>query len=282
MMKGMDELEYMLAKEGKMPQEDTRAKLLRIIKDIAAGIYSDEIIELTRQEHDPVIREVAEAVGMMMVRIEARELAMEQLHDKIREDALRTVTAIARALAARDAYTEGHGDRVGAYAARVARRMGLGDEEAERLRIAGVLHDIGKIAFSDRLFGNDDIHLDAQMLHEIRQHPGWGHKILGDLEHLGPVRDYILWHHERLDGSGYPDGLTEEGIPLPVRILSAVDCFDAMTTDRSYQTARSSQEALGIMRSLVGTALDGAVVEALASEVADSGLESSTGTDLRT
>ncbi len=263
-----------------MPQETDRDRLIAVIKDIAAGTYSDDIIELTREGVDPLVREVAEAVGMMMVRIEARELAMEQLHEKIRENALHTVTAIARTLAARDAYTEGHGDRVGAYAARVALRMGLGDEEAERLRIAGVLHDIGKIAFSDRLFGNDDIHLDQQMLAEIRQHPRWGHNILAELDHLGPIRDYILWHHERLDGRGYPEGLAEEGIPLPVRILSAVDCFDAMTTERSYQKARSLEEALGVMRGLVGSALDGVVVEALAVEVSEGGLEKSTGSVL--
>lgn len=258
-----------------MAQETPRDRLIRIIKDIAAGRYSDEIMELTQEGYPPEIREVAEAVGMMMVRIEARELGMEQLHEKIRDDALRTVTAIARALAARDAYTEGHGDRVGAYAARLARRLGLGDAEAERLHVAGVLHDIGKISFSDRLFGNDDIHLDAALLAEIRHHPRAGHAILADLDFLGPVRDYILHHHERLDGGGYPSGLREERIPLPVRILSVADCFDAMTTDRSYQQARSPETALAIMRGLAGTALDTAVVEALEREIAEAGLERS-------
>jgi len=254
--------------------EEPRARIVRIIKEIAAGNYSDEIMELTREEYPPEIREVAEAVGLMMVRIEAREFGMEQLHEKIREDALKTVTAIARALAARDAYTEGHGDRVGAYAARLARRLGLDAEEAERLRVAGVLHDIGKIGFSDRLFHNDDTRLDEEMLDEIRHHPQWGHAILADLDFLGPVRDYILCHHERLDGAGYPAGLAGGRIPLAVRILSVADCFDAMTTDRSYQKARSPETALALMREMAGSALDGEVVEALALEIAQGGLES--------
>ncbi|MEF2229680.1 MAG: HD domain-containing phosphohydrolase, partial [Pseudodesulfovibrio sp.] len=213
-------------------------ELLRIIKDVAAGNYSDEIMELTGQGYPPEIRELAEAVGLMMVKIEAREFHLEQLYDRIKADTLNTVTAVAGALGARDAYTEGHGERVGVYAERLALRLRLDPDEVERIRIAGTLHDIGKIGFSDTIFSNEDTRINEGMLLEIRSHPQWGHDILRNLEFLGPALDYVYAHHERLDGRGYPRGLEGEEIPLGARILSVADCFDAMTTNRPYQQGK--------------------------------------------
>ncbi|QJB55608.1 HD-GYP domain-containing protein [Pseudodesulfovibrio sp. zrk46] len=248
-------------------------RLLRAIKEVAAGNYSEDIFDMTGPEYPDEVRELAEAVGLMMVKIEAREYHLEQLNEAIKANSLNTVTAIADALGARDDYTEGHGERVGAYAERLARRINLPDDEVERIRVAGVLHDIGKIGFSDRIFSNEDTRINEDMLLEIRSHPQWGYDILKNLEFLGPAVEYMYCHHERLDGKGYPRGLTEDEIPTGARILAVVDCFDAMTTNRPYQQGKTPQEALAILGTLAGTALDADLVDAFIEEIDSGGME---------
>ncbi|MUM78566.1 HD domain-containing protein [Pseudodesulfovibrio sp. F-1] len=247
-------------------------RLVAAIKSVAAGNYSNDIMELTGPDYPPEVRELAEAVGLMMVRIEAREFHLEQLMATIRTNSLGAVTAVVNALGARDAYTEGHGERVAVYAERLARRLGLDEEEVERVRVAGMLHDIGKIGFSDLVFSNEDTGMNEEMLLEIRSHPQWGYDILKNLDFLGPALDYVHAHHERMDGRGYPRGLCADEIPLGARVLAVADCFDAMTTDRPYQRGRTPQAALAILGSLAGEALDPAVVEAFIVEIEDNGM----------
>lgn len=247
-------------------------RLIEAIRKVAAGHYSDEILELTGPGYSPEIQEIAEAVGMMMVKIEAREFHLEQLNEKIKANTLSTVTAVAEALGARDRYTEGHGERVAVYAERLARRLGLSDTEVEDIRVAGLLHDIGKIGFSDKIFSNEDTRINEEMLLEIRSHPQWGYDIIKHLEFLGPSLEYIYDHHERLDGQGYPRGLREEEIPLGARILAVVDCFDAMTTDRPYQKGKTPQEAIAILGTLTGSALDPDIVDAFMDEIENNGM----------
>nr|WP_155935436.1 HD-GYP domain-containing protein [Pseudodesulfovibrio alkaliphilus] len=246
--------------------------MVAAIKSVAAGNYSNDIMELTGPDYPPEVRELAEAVGLMMVRIEAREFHLEQLMATIRTNSLGAVTAVVNALGARDAYTEGHGERVAVYAERLARRLGLDEEEVERVRVAGMLHDIGKIGFSDLVFSNEDTGMNEEMLLEIRSHPQWGYDILKNLDFLGPALDYVHAHHERMDGRGYPRGLCADEIPLGARVLAVADCFDAMTTDRPYQRGRTPQAALAILGSLAGEALDPAVVEAFIVEIEDNGM----------
>lgn len=250
-----------------------KEQLLRIIKDVANGNYSNEIIELTGPEYPPEVQELAEAVGMMMVKIEAREYHLEQLYEAMKLNSLSTVTAVANALGARDAYSEGHGERVGLYAERLARRVGLDEDEVERIRIAGILHDIGKIGFSDVCFSNEDTRINEQMLLEIRSHPQWGYDILRGLDFLGPSLEYVYAHHERMDGQGYPRGLTADQIPLGARIIAVADCFDAMTTNRPYQKGKTPQEAFEILGHLAGSSLDEDMVDAFIDEIQSGGME---------
>lgn len=247
--------------------------LLRAIKDVAAGNYSQDIMDLTGPEYPDDVRELAEAVSLMMIRIEAREMHLEQLNETIKLNTLNTVTAVADALGARDAYTEGHGERVGAYAERLARRLRLEDQEVEFVRMAGILHDIGKIGFSDQVFSSDGTAFNEDLLLEIRSHPQWGYDILRNLDFLGPVLEYVYCHHERMDGRGYPRGLTGEEIPLGGRILAVADCFDAMTTNRPYQRGRTPQVALGLLGELAGDALDPDIVDAFIDEIESGGME---------
>lgn len=248
-----------------------REELLRVIRRVAAGEYTHEIMELTGPEYDPDIRELAEAVSVMMARIEAREARLEQLLEKIRRDTVNTVTAVVRALGARDAYSGGHGERVGRYARRLAQRVGLDNGEVERIRIAGTLHDIGKIGFSDELFSREDTALSKSMRAEIRRHPEWGRDILGRLDFLGPALEYVYAHHEHVDGTGYPRGLSGDDIPLGARIIAVADCFDALTTDRPYHAGVSVEEGFEALREMAGTLLDPDLVEAFVEEVGENG-----------
>lgn len=248
-------------------------ELLAIIKRIAAGEYSGEIMQLTRPEYPQEIREMAEAVGMMMVGIEAREYNLELLLEKLKDNALKTVLGMANALSTRDVYTKGHAERVSRYAERLARRRGLTEDEVEYVRIGGMLHDIGKIGFSDRLLANQDTKPDPDMLEEIRTHPIWGMQILQELDFLGPVLEFVHGHHERMDGKGYPRGIPAGELSEGVRILAVADCFDAITTNRTYQQGQSAEEAFVILRKLAGDHLDPELVEVFIDEIAQYGLD---------
>ena len=254
-----------------MPDNEHK-RLIKIINDIASGDYSNDIMELTTDDTSDEIRDIAEAVGMMMVKIEAREYHLEQLTEELKNNSIQTVTAIATALGARDEYTEGHGDRVAAYSVRTGTRLKLSEKEIEKLRIAGLLHDIGKIGFSDTLFSHADSKPTERMMEEIKSHPEWGCNILNGLDFLGDVRDYIYAHHERLDGSGYPRGLKEAQIPYGAKILAVADSFDAMTTNRPYQKGMAVEKSFSILRNLSGSALDGEIVEVFIQDVMELGL----------
>ena len=249
-----------------------RRRLIQIIKDVAAGNYSSEILELTGPQYPAEVQELAEAVGLMMIRIQAREEHLELLTERIKNNSVKTVTSIAHALAARDEYTEGHGERVGLYAMRLARRLELPEAEVERLGIAGTLHDIGKIGFSDRIFSDEDTRDNDELMGEIRNHPRWGYDILKDLDFLGVIPEYVLTHHEHMDGSGYPRGLRGESIPLGGRILAVADHFDAMTTNRPYREKKSPEEALKIMAQLAGQRLDPVLVSWFTEDVRQLGV----------
>jgi len=238
-------------------------RLLEIIEEIAAGRYSNDIMELTREDHPEPVRAIAEAMALMMVKVEAREYRLElmvkeleELNEKIRQSTINAVSAMARALGARDAYTEGHTERVAHLAVQIARRLGMPEEEVEYVRLGGVLHDIGKIGFSDRLFSPHEAKNPPDVVKEIISHPSTGVEILQALDFLGPAISYVHCHHERPDGKGYPRELTDKEIPLGAKILAVADAFDALTTDRPYQKGRPPDVALGILKKHAGTKWD--------------------------
>jgi HD-GYP domain-containing protein (c-di-GMP phosphodiesterase class II) len=248
-------------------------ELLACIQDISGGNYSNDIMYLTTEEYDPYVRELAESVGLMMVRIEAREFALEQANEELKSNVVATIKAVARGLSLRDPYTRGHAERVGLYCERLARRMDLAEDEIWTVHVAGTLHDIGKIGFSDRLIQNVDTKVDERMLAEIKQHPEWGYKMLRSLEFLGPALEYVRTHHERLDGTGYPNGLAGDEIRTGSRILSIADVFDAVTTTRTYQQAMDLEKAFAILRKLAGPSLDPELVEIFIADIKEHGLE---------
>jgi HD-GYP domain-containing protein (c-di-GMP phosphodiesterase class II) len=176
------------------------------------------------------------------------------------------------ALGCKDRYTQAHARRVSIYAMRLARRMGLPPHEIERIGIGGMLHDFGKIGLSRRILNNTTRHLCRPMLQEVRQHPEMGVALLKNVDFLQPVLDYIHYHHERVDGSGYPCGLKAAQIPLGAKIISVADCFDAITTDRPYQKRKNCREALMILRRMAGTSLCPELVEHFVAEIETTGM----------
>jgi putative nucleotidyltransferase with HDIG domain len=164
------------------------------------------------------------------------------------------------AIEARDPYTRGHSSRVTELAEAVARRLGWSEERIESLRLGGPLHDIGKLAVSHEVLHKEG-RLDAAELAEIRQHPKAGAKLLLRVAALRAAIPYVLYHHERWDGTGYPSGKAGEEIPLEARVLAVADAFDAMTSDRPYRRALSRAQALAEVERCAGSQFDPAIAQ---------------------
>jgi HD-GYP domain-containing protein (c-di-GMP phosphodiesterase class II) len=184
----------------------------------------------------------------------------------------RKLMVIAGALKLRDRYTDSHGRRVAVYAKRLAGRLGLPEAEASKIAMGGLLHDVGKIGMSDRIFSNQNAELSYDMLREVQRHPIIGVMILKDMDFLAPLLDLILFHHERIDGSGYPFGLRGNEVPLGAQIISIADCFDAITTDRPYQKHKGCQEAFKILREAAEKAFAARLIEAFIAEIGQNGM----------
>ena len=163
------------------------------------------------------------------------------------ESAESVILSLALTVEARDPYTDGHCERLSTYALSLGTALGLGDDDLEALRRGGYLHDVGKIGVPDDVLLKNG-RLNAEEYELIKTHAVIGERLLGDLRSLAPVRPIVRHHHERLDGSGYPDGLGGDEIPLLAHIVSIVDAFDAMTTVRPYRLALTPQQACAELR----------------------------------
>jgi diguanylate cyclase (GGDEF)-like protein len=180
----------------------------------------------------------------------------------------RAAASLAKAVDARDTYTGSHSERVSELAARVATRLGLDAEQVELTRLAGSLHDLGKLAIPEELLRKPGTLTDSERL-VLERHPQIGFRMLDSLG-VDPVAHLVLHHHERWDGAGYPDGLRGEQIPLGARIIFVTDAYDAMTSDRIYRPKRSSQAALAELERCAGTQFDPGIVAAFAEELGQS------------
>lgn len=174
---------------------------------------------------------------------------------------LATVLSLAEALDQRDSYTARHSQTVGLLCETMARELGLDEGRVQRVHMAGILHDIGKIGVPDSILRKPGKLTDAEM-DQMRRHPELGARILASDE-LDDVRGWILAHHERPDGTGYPKGLTSKDIPLEASILAVGDAYEAMTSDRVYRQAIGERAARNELRKLAGSQFDSRVVDAL-------------------
>lgn len=169
------------------------------------------------------------------------------------------VRAIINAIDAKDPYTCGHSDRVASYAKRIAVRLGLSDEECEKVYMAGVLHDVGKIGVPDSILGKPGKLTDDEYA-IVKKHPEIGYAILKHLKQLDYVLPGVLHHHEAVNGSGYPHGLAGEAIPLHGRILAVADAYDAMTSNRPYRSGMPSEKAEAILKAEAGKTWDSDII----------------------
>ena len=177
----------------------------------------------------------------------------------------RAAASLAKAVDLRDTYTGSHSARVAELAARVASRLGLDQEQVELARLAGSLHDLGKLAIPEEILRKPGPLTGPERL-VLERHPQIGYRMLDSLG-IEPVAEWILHHHERWDGTGYPDRLPGSEIPLGARIIFVVDAYDAMTSDRVYRGRLSQVEALAELERCAGTQFDPGVVAALAEEL---------------
>jgi hypothetical protein len=178
----------------------------------------------------------------LMAEIERRTDENRQLFDDMRSTYNDTVKAFATAIDCKDKYTEGHSVRVGKFTEIIAAEIGWGADETEGAAVAGYLHDVGKLTVERKII-NAPYRINAKESAELNKHPGVGFEILQPIHH--PFADVPLaakYHHERLDGRGYPDGLFDREIPYIAKIVSLADSFDAMTTDRPYKARRPARD----------------------------------------
>jgi putative nucleotidyltransferase with HDIG domain len=174
---------------------------------------------------------------------------------------LDTVTSLAYAIDAKDQYTQGHSQKVSAYAALLAEALGMSDPEVEEVRLGAVLHDVGKVGIAESIL-NKSGPLNPEEWETMKSHVSFGGKLLEPLVPMGRIRQMVLHHHEFFDGSGYPAALSGESIPLGARIITIADSYDTITSDRSYKKGRTADEALSELERCANTQFDPQLVAA--------------------
>jgi diguanylate cyclase (GGDEF)-like protein/putative nucleotidyltransferase with HDIG domain len=206
----------------------------------------------------PIVYWIYRSYQTYLSRLEAQKKHAEEiaaLH-------LRTIEALSLAIEAKDHTTHDHLRRVQVYAVEIAKDLGLDDSQLNALRAAAMLHDIGKLAVPENILSKPG-RLTPEEFDKMKIHPIVGSEILDRVEFPYPVVPIVRSHHEKWDGSGYPDGLKREAIPIGARILSAVDCFDALASERPYRRAMSPEEAISNLSSEKGRSFDPRVVEVM-------------------
>jgi putative nucleotidyltransferase with HDIG domain len=173
---------------------------------------------------------------------------------------MHAVESLTHAVEAKDPYTFGHSERVAKYASAIAAELGLFEETQEAIRRGGALHDIGKIGVDEKILSKPG-RLTEEEFAQIKLHPTIGVKILLPLRFPQEVIDGVQYHHERMDGSGYPEGRKGNEIPLSAKILAVCDAFEAMTSDRPYRKALLLQDAEQELRKSAGIWFDAKIVE---------------------
>jgi putative two-component system response regulator len=223
-------------------KSDRRTRLLPVVLVTGLSGTSDRILGIEAGADDfiskPFHREELTARVRSLIRVKEY---VDQL-----EEAESVVCALALSIEAKDPYTEGHCQRLAQYSADLGKRAGVSEKDMTALRRGGILHDIGKVAVPDQILCKPGA-LTTDERAAVNQHPLVGVQICTPLKSFGAVLPIIRHHHEKLNGSGYPDGLRNGAIPITARILAVADVYDALTTQRSYHQAVSSQMAFEIL-----------------------------------
>ncbi len=222
----------------------------KLVGAIVAGDKTTDDPDATTGE----IKLVETSAGYLMIFLENAALYQDQ-----QALFLGTLEALTASIDAKDAYTCGHSQRVAMVSRDIAQAAGLDAETVERIHIAGVVHDVGKIGVREAVLCKSG-RLTREEFEEIKKHPEIGARILRDLPQLQDVIPGVLYHHERIDGRGYPHGLSGYDIPVFARVIALADSFDAMSSTRTYRSALTRQEVLKEIRDCSGTQFDPALV----------------------
>jgi putative nucleotidyltransferase with HDIG domain len=226
--------------------------------EIARGRFGTQVEVKTRNE----LGELAQTFNYMSRQLQAYDAETRGLYESLEKGYLETILALTNSIESKDPYTRGHSQRVGDMAAEIGRELGLSEREGKQLRYGGILHDIGKIGITEPIL-RKQTELTPEEMAVMREHPLIGASIVGPVSFLGNVRDAVRSHHEKWNGTGYPQGLKGEAIPLIARVVSCADTWDACTSTRPYQRAMTARAALEVMERLRGVSLDPQVVDAL-------------------
>ena len=227
--------------------------------EIASGKFGTQVQVQTRNE----LGELAHTFNYMSQQLLAYDKENRGLYESLERGYLETILALANSIDSKDAYTRGHSQRVGDMAAEIGRELGLTERDVKQLRYAGILHDIGKIGITEAILCKQT-QLTPEEMSVMREHPAIGASIVGPVSFLGTARDAVRSHHEKWNGTGYPEGLKGQAIPLIARVVACADTWDACTSTRPYQRAMGAHAAMEVMTRLRGVSLDPDVVDALA------------------
>lgn len=215
---------------------------------------------LHQNEFGTVEADLMKSTSMML----AAHLINQRQYHEMQQMFEGTIQSLVSALDAKDAYTCGHSSRVADLAVELAQRLDFDEEGISRIRMAGILHDIGKIGVEDSVLRKPG-RLTDQEFEQIKQHPVLGYEILQGIRPFRKILPAVRHHHESWDGTGYPDGLQGESIPRDAQVLAVADAFDAMTSDRPYRTGMQLDKVIDIFREGRGTQWAADVVDVLLS-----------------
>ena len=262
------ELDYRPAHEGTIIRLVARpSERSRLVALVGEGV---KLLNLVEQQ-----RELVRKLSLDQNKLQRRELLLdtvvkertkelEESYEKLKAANRQALFGLAEAIEAKDPYTKGHCGRVAAYSLVLAKEAGYPVDGLETLEFGAFLHDIGKIGIKDAVLLKPGPLDEAEWIH-MREHPVKGFAIASKIEMLKPIMSAVRNHHERWDGSGYPDKMVAENIPLAARIVAIADAYDAMATDRPYKAALSLEECEAILRKTAGKMYDPELIEVFVS-----------------
>ena len=233
-------------------------ELARSARRLAGGEYSSRV----HVESNNEVGVLADAFNQMGDEIQKSIEEIRQAAARNKSLFMGSIRMLANAIDEKDPYTRGHSERVAFYSMLIAKHMGMSPDEVEKVHLSGIIHDVGKIGIEDKILRKPAA-LTEEEYEIMKQHPRKGEHILEAVPLLKEMAGAGLMHHENWDGSGYPDGLKAEQIPLLGRIVSVADAFDAMTTDRPYSKAMTFEAALARLRFLAEKKFDTKCVDAI-------------------
>jgi HD-GYP domain-containing protein (c-di-GMP phosphodiesterase class II) len=238
-----------------------------LLTQTARSIAERDFTQRTEIRSYTEFDELAETQNLMVEEIQQYIGDLKMASEQNRQLFIDSIEMIASAVDAKDPYTKGHSGRVAQFSVILAREIGLPEEEVDKIRISATLHDVGKIGIEDRVLKKPGV-LTNEEFEIMKRHTVMGYEIVRQVKQLNEMLPGIRWHHEALNGRGYPDGIKGDEMPLMVRIIAVADTFDAITTDRPYQAGSEFPKALEILRKHAGTKYDPLVVDALDSALA--------------